>query len=292
MITYISRMLAIFLCFQYTTAIHADTLYLGSVGVDPDEEIKEFHSLATYLQKHLNHSKIDKVTVVVASNSKEMANLITNNKVHLYIDSPFPSLVVQKESGSSIFLRRWKKGVAEYRSVIFTRKDSGINTLEAMKGHVLAFEDPFSTSSYFLPKATLATKNLVLKQVNSGENVDKNSVGYLFSDDDRNTMLWVLRKKVSIGTMNETSYKRLAKKRLNDLQVIASSIWVPRHVVSHAPGMKTDLVEAIKKTLIQMHESEEGKSALKGFANTTGFDEFPGGVKKHLEPLAPLMKYR
>ena len=268
---------------------HANTLYLGSVGDDPDEEIREFNAIANYLQKHLASSGIDKVKTGVASNTKEMINLVSEQKVHLYIDSPFPSILVSQKTGSSIFLRRWKKGVVKYRSVIFTRKDSDIDSLENMKGKSMAFEDPFSTSSYFLPKATLKMHGLKLLEVEAGDAIPSDTVGYKFSDDDRNTMLWVLRNKVNLGAMNESSYFKLAKKRIKDLKVIENSIWVPRHVVSYGPNMSNEFIQSIKKVLTHMHESEEGKKALNLFSKTTRFDEFPNGAEKDMKPLLQLL---
>jgi phosphate/phosphite/phosphonate ABC transporter binding protein len=272
--------------------LHAQTLYLGSIGDDPDGEIKEFNSLAVYLQKHLSDAGIDKVKTIVASNEKEMVNLIAKQKVHLYIDSPFPSLIAEQEAGSTIFLRRWKKGVAEYRSVIFARKDSGIDSLEKLQGKIIAFENPFSTSSYFLPKATLLEKGLKLKEVSLGDTVPDDTTGYLFSDNDQNTMLWVLRRKAQIGAMNEANYIKLAKKKLKELIIIETSIYVPRHVVSYAPGMNKELVQAIAEVLKNMNDTEEGRAALMIFSKTTRFDEFPGGVEKQMAPLKELLKYQ
>lgn len=271
--------------------LNAQTLYLGSIGDDPDEEIKEFNSLAIYLQKHLSGAGIDSVKTTVASNTKEMVSLISKQKVHLYIDSPFPSILAEQGAGSTIFLRRWKKGVAEYRSVVFARKDSGIDSLDKLKGEIIAFEDPFSTSSYFLPKATLLEKGLKLEEVSLGDIVSDDTTGYLFSDDDRNTMLWVLRKKVQVGAMNEVSYKKLAKKRLKDLDIIDTSILVPRHVVSYAPGMSEALVQSITDVLKHMHDTEEGRAALMKFSKTSRFDAFPGGVEKQMDPLKALLKH-
>mgnify|MGYP000662687801 CR=1 FL=1 len=272
--------------------VSSETLYLGSIGDDADEEIKEFQSLASYLKKHLKQNGIDDVKTVVAATKASMANFISSGKVHIYIDSPFPSMVIAKETDSTIFLRRWKKGVAEYHSVIFSRKDSGIDSLDAINGNIIAFEDPFSTSSYFLPKTTLLEKDFELKAVSIGSKVDANKVGYLFSDDDRNTMLWVLRNKVPVGAMNRASFEKYAKKKIKDLQIIGTSLSVPRHVVSHSAKVSQKLVDRIKEILTKMHLSEEGKAALANFSKTRKFDDFPGGVNAYLKPLQTLLKYK
>jgi phosphonate transport system substrate-binding protein len=55
-----------------------------------------------------------------------------------------------------------KDGSTYYYSVMVTRKDSGINSIEEMKGHSLAFADPNSTSGYLIPSATLKTRGIDL----------------------------------------------------------------------------------------------------------------------------------
>ncbi|MBN8872952.1 MAG: phosphonate ABC transporter substrate-binding protein [Rhodospirillales bacterium] len=55
-----------------------------------------------------------------------------------------------------------KDGSTYYYSVMVTRKDSGIDSLEKMKGHSLAWADPNSTSGYLIPSATLRSKGVDL----------------------------------------------------------------------------------------------------------------------------------
>lgn len=55
-----------------------------------------------------------------------------------------------------------KDGSTFYYSVMVVRKDSGITSIEQMKGHSLAFADPNSTSGYLIPGATLKAKGIDL----------------------------------------------------------------------------------------------------------------------------------
>ncbi len=61
-----------------------------------------------------------------------------------------------------IIVPQEKDGSTYYYSVMVTRKDSGITTVEQMKGHSLAWADPNSTSGYLIPSATLKTKGIDL----------------------------------------------------------------------------------------------------------------------------------
>jgi phosphonate transport system substrate-binding protein len=51
-------------------------------------------------------------------------------------------------------------GSTYYYSVMVTRADSGIISIEQMKGHSLAFADPNSTSGYLIPSATLKANGI------------------------------------------------------------------------------------------------------------------------------------
>ena len=80
------------------------------------------------------------------------------------------------EFGASAFAGTWidchcvepvivpqeKDGTTYYYSVMVTRKESGIDSIEKMRGHSLAFADPNSTSGYLIPSATLKTSGIDL----------------------------------------------------------------------------------------------------------------------------------
>jgi len=61
-----------------------------------------------------------------------------------------------------IIVPQEKDGSTYYYSVMVTRKDSSITSLDQMKGHSLAFADPNSTSGYLIPSATLKSRGIEL----------------------------------------------------------------------------------------------------------------------------------
>lgn len=253
--------------------IWARPINVGSISVEAAAEIKKFLPLASYLAKELQSEGIDQGKVVVAKTVSQMAGLLREGKVDIFIDSPFPTLAASQLSGSKLLLRRWKKGQGEYHSVIFTRKDSDVNRLEDLKGKMVAFQDPFSTTSYFLPKTMMLQKGLKLAlKTDTSESVAPGEVGYVFSIADENIMLWVLRKKVIAGAIDDSGYEKEAKSNLNSLKVIEKSNLVPRHIVSYRADLPPKLVTRIKEILTGMDQSEEGKKALKDFESTSKFD--------------------
>src|SRR6202161_3671201 len=55
-----------------------------------------------------------------------------------------------------------KDGTIFYIAAMLVRKDSGINSIDDMKGRSLAFTDPNSASGYLIPSATLRAKGIDL----------------------------------------------------------------------------------------------------------------------------------
>jgi phosphonate transport system substrate-binding protein len=254
----------------------AKPIHIGSISTEPAAEIKTFLPIAAYLAKQLQSDGFDQGKVLVARSMPEMAAFLKEGKVDLYIDSPFPALAVSRLSGSKFLLRRWKKGIGEYHSVIFATKESAINRLEDLKGKMIALEEPFSSSGYFFPKMALMQEGLKLvSKKEASDPISPGEVGYIFSLEDENTMVWVLRGKVMAGAMDNQKYPKEARGNLNSLKTIYKTSSFPRQIVSYRADLPSKLVARIKEILIKMDQSEEGKKALQDFERTTKFDELP-----------------
>ena len=243
------------------------TITLGTIEESPQKGLAEFRPLAQYLKKVIGLENHIQFEVVVHNNLREMKKSMATGVVDIYIDSPLSVESVCSGGVCDIALRRWKKGVEKYHSVIFSRKDSGITTEKDLVGKTLAFEEPFSTSSFLLPKSSLVVCCDISLMEKSGR-----SSGYIFSEDDENTMVWVVRRKVDAGAMSEKSFHKYAKKRVKDLQIIHRTISVPRHVLAMRSAMPTEYKNMIINVLTGMHNNDAGKMILKKFNKTAKFD--------------------
>lgn len=268
----------------------ARPIVVGTVSQEPSNVARNFLPLAAYLAKALQAEGIDRGEVAVGGSMERMAALIRDGAVDLYIDSPFPSLVVRQLSRSQFLLRRWKKGLAEYRSLIFTRADAAIRRLEDLQGKRIALEEPYSTTGYLLPKAALVEKGLKLApKTDHGVPVGTDEVGSLFTYDDQSTVVWVLRGKTDAGAIDQQGYELYAKASLHHLSVLYESPWLPRQIVSIRPDLPPALIARIRALLLAMDKSGDGRRALLEFQRTTRFDELPEASLAPLLRLQPLI---
>ena len=269
----------------------AETLHVGTIGHSPADEIRDFLPLAGYLAMTLKAEWVGDVKVVVAGSLAEMVALTRAAKVDLFIDRSFPSMALNKLTGSRFLLRRWKRGVGEYRSLIFTRKDSSLRQLADLKGKTIAFEEPFSSTGYFFPKLALVKAGLKLAaKREASDPVAASEVGYVFSNDDENTMLWVLRGLLSAGATDDLTFVKRARSRINELGILYESAPIPRHFVSYRPGLAENLVAKIKETLLSMDKSEAGKTALMKFQQTAKFYPVPDEFNDFVLRSAPFLR--
>lgn len=267
------------------------TLFVGSISGKPDKEIKIFHPFAHYLAQQLKDMGIEQGKVVVAGGIPEMAEKMRTRQVDIFIDSPFPTVAVSRLAGSKILLRRWKRGQAEFNSVFVVRADSAIHALADLKGKMLAFEDPYSTTGYFLPKSALLESKLALREFSdNGAPVGPREVGFVFSGEKETTLLWVTRGKVAAGAVGIHDLEQFRKAQPDALRVIHETPAVPRHLVSHRKDLDEALVKRIREVLLAMENTEQGRQVLAAFEQTVRFDDLPSGVQKSLAPILQLTK--
>lgn len=257
-------------------------LVLGDISDDPGEVIEGAQPLANFLASQLGEYGITEGQAKVASSTEQMIELLRSGEVDLYFDSVYPAMLIGDASGAQPILRRWRNGVEEYYTVIFTVEGSGVSSLDDLNGKIVAMDNAYSTSGYVLPAVTLIEHGLSLRIVDSFEDaVEPDEVGVVFSYDDENTLQWVTSGRAQAGATDDYHFGVYSEQV--ELISLGQTEAVPRQVVIVRPGMEPDLLEAIKQALLGADDSEAGRAALEQFDGTAKFDEFPEGIDAALE---------
>lgn len=256
-------------------------IVLGDISDDPGEVIEGAQPLADYLAGQLSDLGITEGQVRVAADNDQMVEMLRTGEVDLYFDSVYPATLIHDETGALPILRRWRNGVAEYHSVIFTTQGSGIESIEDLRGKIVAMDHAYSTSGYALAVVYLSEHGLTMSIKDSPESaVAPDEIGIVFTYDDENTLAWVTDGRAQAGVTDDFHFGQFSEQA--DLVSLAETESVPRQVVIVRPGMDPDLMEAIKQALLAADASEEGQAALLAFDDTARFDEFPEGIDQAL----------
>jgi phosphonate transport system substrate-binding protein len=265
---------------QTPAKVKPQTLSLGIVSEFNRVQVSEnFRDFVRYLAARLASPSDVEGRVVIAPTLFQLARLIEQRKVDFYMESPYPTYLVNDVHGvARLLLRRWKGGVAEYRSLIFTKKNGEVNRLEDLRGKVLLFEDPESTSGHFLPRHFLARKGFKFTDKSRfNPDASPTDIGYLFANSPEKVVDWVLTQKVAAGAFSDNDYARLDEKKKSDITIVAETERLPRHLLSVRNDFAQELADRLEKTLLSMHEDDQGRKILKKADDTTKFDPLPEG---------------
>jgi phosphonate transport system substrate-binding protein len=268
---------------EATTTAAGQAIVLGDISSDVEETIQAHQPMVDFLAAHLDDFGITHGEVKVAPDMETMIAWMESGEVDLSFDSPYPVMILRNEAGGIPLLRRWRFGVEEYHSVFFALNDKGYTSIDDLKGQIVAFDTPFSTSGYMLPLAYLIANNYTATEYETTEAAaGADEIGYVFSNDDDNTIQWVISGKVAAGVTDNIYFGRIPEETRSQMTIFAETEDVPRQILVVAPDMSEDLKAAIKTLLIGMDETEEGQAVLENY-QTTQFDEFSEGADAALE---------
>lgn len=250
-------------------------LTIGSISNSIREEVETIQPFADLLASRMKTLGVSGARVAVAPTIKKMAELVEMGAVDIFFDSAYPIHQLVQLTGAELFLRQWKRGERSYRTVLFVRKESGIRTLEDLKGKIIAFDEPASTSGHVIPLAMLIQANLdTEKFTEPATQVPPGKVGYVFSEDDENTLFWVLEKRVPAGAIDLRQFKKKGGERVSELRIIAQSIDVPRQIMAHRADLDPRWISSIREILLAIHKDPKAKAALYKMKKTTRFELF------------------
>jgi phosphonate transport system substrate-binding protein len=155
---------------------------------------------------------------------------------------PFSYVLANKVAGAEALAVGIRKGTdkSTYTSIIVTRKDTGINKVEDLRGRTFAFLDPASTSGYLIPMAHF-------KRV--GIDVEKDLKSVMFAGSHEAVELAVYYGKADAGADNRPTFERMVRSSMikaDECRIIWESEPIPGSPVT----VRKDLPEELKRRIL------------------------------------------
>ncbi len=101
------------------------------------------------------------VRVTVASDYAAVIEALRNRTADLAFVHPVGYVLASREAKATIVVRNLWHGKSSFTSRIYVRRESGLKTLEDLRGKTMAFIDPASSSGYTYPMVLLIQRGLV-----------------------------------------------------------------------------------------------------------------------------------
>lgn len=235
--------------------------------------------LADALASQLGDLGITAGQVRVAGSVEEMSAWMEAGEVDLYFDEVYPALLVSEQSGAKLILRGLQFGRPEVQTVIFISRNSGLKSLDDLRGRLIVMRSPNSTAGFFLPSVHLLEHGLTLSGKSSFlDPVSSSEVGFTFSGSDEATLRAVINGSAAAGAVDDYHFDIVFPSGATaQLVELARTEKIPRQVVLARRGLDAQYLSRLTQALTQMHKSEAGRIALASF-ETNYFETFPGGA--------------
>ena len=270
-------------------------LVIGRVSNNPKKHYPRLKGLVDYVVKNLDDPKISMGKVIMAKDNLQMIGLLKTGKVDWITETPISAMLFAEKAQAEIALRRWKRGVPTYYSIFIARKDSGIERLEDLVGKKIGFNDPGSTTSFFIPSAILLRKGIHLVELpHIRAEPEKGKVSYAFSGgDELNLTAWVYQgvaHAVAMSNLDWQSEEDVPKELKKHLKIFYKSKPIPRALELFRKDFDPTLKNKIKKILMTAHQDPAANAALKAYEETTRFDKINPEIQKSLEETGKLLQ--
>lgn len=226
--------------------------------------------LAQLLEKETGYS----FKVSVPTSYAAVIEAMGANNVDVGWLATFAYVLARDKFGADAILATVRQGSKTYTGQIIVHADSGITSLDQLRGKKFAFVDPSSASGYLYPNALLKQK--------IGDYSDSFFSERIFAGGHDKVVIAVHGKQVDAGatfgdsapggppTDARTRVQSTVPDVMEKVRVIAVTDPIPNDTVSVRKGMSPDMVNKLREGLLKVAQSDDGKKALKDLYQIDG----------------------
>lgn len=272
-----------------------EVLVIAKVSLDPKKHYSNLKPMVDYAVERMKDLGIKEGRVLMAKDNAQMIQFIRQGRVDWVTEPPFSAVLFEEATGIELLLDKWKKGVPVYHSVFLTRKGSGIRTMNDLVGKVIAFEDPGSTSSYFIPSYMLLKAGHKMVELASvREKPPADAIGYVFAGQEINVAMWTYKGLVAAGALSNLDLEDDDDVPLSireELEIFHRSREFLRAVEMVRPDLPNPIKKRLREILLTASSDPAATQVLRAYEKTVKFEEFDKGDKDSLKEVREIVHF-
>lgn len=196
------------------------------------------------------------VEVVICDDYNAVIETMRNNNAQIASFGPFSYIIANERSNAeAVVVTAKDEKSAFYNSLLVTHTDTGIKTIDDIRGKSMSFVDPASTSGNLVPRATIV-RELKVKP----EDIDTKVFSSVqFAGNHQNSFMAAANKSVEVAAVQISTYEKAIKEGLveeEDIHVITKSDPIPSSPISIYGGLPEELKEKLR-TFFVTYDNDE-----------------------------------
>ena len=257
------------------TADDSHVLVLGRISDDPKAHYEQLKPLLDYVVPRMADVGITEGRILMAHDAQQMNSYLRRGRVDWVTETAGTAMLLANGAGAKPLLLTERDGASRYTTVFFARRDSGIRSLADLRGRSVAFQNPYSTSAYYVPAVELIDHGLPLEILLSpADRPAPGTVGYLFARTELNIATWVHKRLVDVGVLSNIDWEnpqRVPVAFRSDLTVIHETPSYPRALEMVRGNLDPKVEARLREVLLQAASDPDAREALLQFFKTTRF---------------------
>ena len=267
----------------------AHVLVLGRISDNPQAHYEQLKPLLDYVVPRMRDVGITEGRILMARSAQQMASYLRRGRVDWVTETAGTAMELEQQARAQPLLLTERDGVSQYHTVFFVRRDSGIDSLEALRGRSIAFQNVASTSAYFVPATELLDRGLPMEILLSPmDRPATGSVGYLFARSELNISTWVHKRLVDAGVMSSLDWnnpQRMPPTYRRDMRVIYETAPYPRAIEMVRGDLDPKVRERLYQVLVEAANDPDAREPLLQFFKTTHFLPLDARSRQSLDVL-------
>jgi len=240
------------------------------------EQIRKFTPLANYLEKAMGM----KVEFTPVNDYPAAVEALVNKKVDVVWFGGFTHVQANIRSGGKIVPLAQREEDTKFQSVFIAKTDSGIKSLQDMKGKQISFGSASSTSGHLMPRSFLLEANI---------NPEKDFRRIAYSGAHDATIASVVSGKVDAAALDITVWRKFVNENKVDTKAVDVFYTTPGYFnynwSVHA-DMPADLQGKLKAALLALSPANPEHAEILRLNRATRYIETKPENYKGLEAAA------
>lgn len=203
--------------------------------LEPREDVRIYSALLEYLEYKTDY----RFKLHVTPRTGSLVGEILNAEVDFAAAGVLTYLQVRENSDAEMLVRGINnEGESAYQAFIVTRPESGLFSLDDLKGHTFAFGARNSTQGYLIPRIMMSQASIELSDLSA----------YEFTRSHFETSNAVISGRADAGALQDTLANVLAEQGL--IRIIARSDYYPSSGIMAGAHVPTEVVNAVRDALV------------------------------------------
>jgi phosphonate transport system substrate-binding protein len=234
----LSKLAAFALAFTAVASATAQTLKVTTIPEEAaTEQVRKFGPITKYLESKMGM----KVEFVPVNDYPAAVEALVNKQVDMVWFGGFTHVQANVRSGGKVIPIAQREEDTKFQSVFITKTNSGIKTLNDLKGKQVSFGSASSTSGHLMPRSFLLAANI---------DPDKDFKRVAYSGAHDATIASVVSGKVDAAALDITVWNKFVNEKKVDTADVNVFYTTPGYF-NYNWSVHADMPQAMREKLTQ-----------------------------------------